>query len=94
MQILNPPKAETKKNPFLPAVPAMLNAAGGAVGTDSAAAKDMEALSVEQLQQMVELEEKTKVILKKFVLIFLQFSFSNEIITARYRALWLTTWFW
>ena len=47
-------------NPF-PAIPATLNVAQGGINS-AAAAKEMENLSVEQLQKMVELEEKTKVI--------------------------------
>ena len=42
------------------AIPATLNAAQGGISS-AAAAKEMENLSVEQLQKMVELEEKTKV---------------------------------
>ena len=43
------------------AIPATLNAAQGGISSTAAAAKEMENLSVEQLQKMVELEEKTKV---------------------------------
>ena len=43
------------------AIPATLNAAQGGISSGAAAAKEMENLSVEQLQKMVELEEKTKV---------------------------------
>ena len=42
------------------AIPATLNSAQGGMSS-AAAAKEMENLSVEQLQKMVELEEKTKV---------------------------------
>ena len=52
---------ESNKSPS-PAIPATLNAAPAPGGSNSAAAaKEMENLSVEQLQKMVELEEKTKV---------------------------------
>ena len=56
---INPRNLERVRDPF-PAIPATLNVAPG--GINSAAAKEMENLSVEQLQKMVELEEKTKVI--------------------------------